>query len=270
MNQVKEAKELLDKADEVLIGAAAGLSTAAGLDYAGQRFQQHFSDYIEKYGMTDMYSAGFYPFQTLEEKWAYWSRHVLLNRYGESLPLYQDLYNLVKDKEYFVMTTNVDGQFEKAGFDRERLFEIQGNYGEFQCSVPCHQEVYSNEEAIKKMVKVSQNLKIPSELIPHCPRCQAPMNMHLRIDSTFVETTIWYQEQEALQKFVERYEDKKLVLLELGVGYNTPTIIKYPFERMTIYFPNVSLIRLNIEDKPKEGIITINQDIKEVLAAWKE
>ena len=267
--KIQTAKNLIEEADALVIGAAAGLSEAAGLHYGGPRFRQHFSDYIKRYGLTDMYSSAFYPFASPEEKWAYWARHIQLNRYGESLPLYQDLYELVKDKETFVITTNVDGQFVKAGFDEAFFFEVQGNYGEFQCSLPCQQEVFPNQELVEAMVQASQNFKIPSSLIPHCPRCQSPLTTHLRVDGAFVETQKWHEQEAAYLKFLQEHAEEKLVFLELGVGYNTPTIIKFPFERLNAALPQASLIRVNLEDGEKEGIITIQEDIKEVIAAWK-
>ena len=267
--KIQTAKNLIAEADALVIGAAAGLSEAAGLHYGGSRFRRHFSDYMERYGLTDMYSSAFYPFASPEEKWAYWARHIQLNRYGESLPLYQDLYELVKDKETFVITTNVDGQFVKAGFDEAFFFEVQGNYGEFQCSLPCQQEVFPNQELVEAMVQASQNFKIPSSLIPHCPRCQSPLTTHLRVDGAFVETQKWHEQEAAYLKFLQEHAEEKLVFLELGVGYNTPTIIKFPFERLNAALPQASLIRVNLEDGEKEGIITIQEDIKEVIAAWK-
>lgn len=267
--KIQTAKNLIAEADAIVIGAGAGLSSAAGLHYGGERFRQYFSDYMERYGLTDMYSAGFYPFTSPEEKWAYWARHIQLNRYGESLPLYQELYELVKDKATFVITTNVDGQFAKAGFDEASLFEVQGNYGEFQCSLPCQQEVFPNQELVEAMLQASQNFKIPSSLIPHCPRCQSPLTTHLRVDGAFVETQNWHQQEAAYLAFLQANAEKKIVFLEVGVGYNTPTIIKFPFERLTAALPAASLIRLNLEDSEREGIITIQEDIKEVIAAWR-
>ena len=267
--KIQTAKNLIEEADALVIGAAAGLSEAAGLHYGGPRFRQHFSDYIKRYGLTDMYSSAFYPFASPEEKWAYWARHIQLNRYGESLPLYRELHELVKDKETFVITTNVDGQFAKAGFDEASLFEVQGNYGEFQCSLPCQQEVFPNQELVVAMLQASQDFKISSSLIPHCPRCQSPLTTHLRVDGAFVETQKWHEQEAAYLKFLQEHAEEKLVFLELGVGYNTPTIIKFPFERLNAALPQASLIRVNLEDGEKEGIITIQEDIKEVIAAWK-
>lgn len=275
MTEIEQAKQLLAEADKIVIGAGAGLSAAAGLTYSGSRFELLFKDYIDRYGMLDMYSAGFYPFKTPEEKWGYWSKHIYHNRYQPgSLPLYQKLYQLVKDKDYFVITTNVDGQFQQAGFDPECFFEVQGNYGEWQCSVPCQQKVYDNETAVREMVQQIQDLKIPTNLVPSCPNCGAPLTMHLRIDETFVEDERWHQASDVYLAFLESIGSQKVVFLELGVGYNTPTIIRYPFEKMTAVLPDAHLIRLNREDvQGFEGnqnkTIALTQPMQEVFDTWQ-
>lgn len=275
MQKIQKARQWLDQADKIVIGAGAGLSAAAGLTYSGSRFELLFRDYIDRYGMSDMYSAGFYPFPTLEAKWGYWAKHIYHNRYQpQALPLYKDLYELVKDKDYFVITTNVDGQFQKAGFDRSRFFEVQGNYGEWQCSVPCQQKVYDNEAAVREMVRQTQDLKIPSSLIPSCPNCGAPLTMHLRIDNRFVEDVTWHQASQAYMDFLENIGDQKVVFLELGVGYNTPTIIRYPFERMTAALPQAHLIRLNREDDQgfegnQDKTISLTNPMQEVITSWQ-
>lgn len=269
--KIDSTKKLLAEADAIVIGAGAGLSSAAGLTYSGQRFEEHFAPFIKAYGLTDMYSAGFYPFATEEKKWSYWSQHLYLNRYQtDSLPLYQDLYELVVDKNYFVITTNVDNQFEKAGFDKEKIFEVQGNYGEFQCSVPCHDGVYNNQTALEILLANRQGLEVRTEDIPKCPKCGADMMSRLRIDHRFVEDANWHRQEKAYLDFLQGNADKNIVFLELGVGFNTPTIIKFPFERLNQTLPNASLIRLNLEDPEREGIITINQDMQEVISAWKD
>ncbi|NQG98432.1 Sir2 silent information regulator family NAD-dependent deacetylase [Streptococcus suis] len=266
-----QAKKLIAEADAIVIGAGAGLSSAAGLTYSGQRFEEHFAPFIKAYGLTDMYSAGFYPFATEEKKWGYWSQHLYLNRYQtDSLPLYQDLYEVVGDKNYFVITTNVDSQFEKAGFDKEKIFEVQGNYGDFQCSVPCHDGVYNNQTALEILLANRQGLEVRSEDIPKCPQCGADMMSRLRIDHRFVEDANWHRQEKAYLDFLQGNADKNIVFLELGVGFNTPTIIKFPFERLNEALPAASLIRLNLEDPEREGIITINQDLQEVIRAWKD
>ena len=255
-------KEKIEQADAIVIGAGAGLSTSAGYTYSGKRFDWYFSDFKEKYGFSDMYSGGFYPYQTLEEHWAYWSRYIYINRYMDApKPAYDKIYELVKDKDYFVLTTNVDHCFQKAGFDKHRLFYTQGDYGLFQCSKPCHQETYDNEELVKQMV-LSQGFEIkdgvlvqpegvtlgctvPKELVPHCPKCGAPMSMNLRADNTFVEDKGWHQAAERYDQFIQRHKNLNIVFLELGVGYNTPGIIKYPFWQMTNADPQAFDVCLN-------------------------
>lgn len=266
-----KSKKLIEEADVVLIGAGAGLSSSAGLTYSGERFRKHFSEFINKYKITDMYSAVFYPYKTLEEKWGYLSEHIYQNRYSDAgLALYKVLLEIVGNKDYFVITTNVDGQFEKVGFNKEKIFEVQGNYGEIQCSVPCHNKVYSNKEIIFEMRKQRKDLKIPTNLIPKCPRCNAEMTTHLRVDNLFVQTEEWYKQQERYYKFLEKNQNKKIVLLELGVGFNTPTIIKFPFERLNKFLDDTKLIRVNKENYFKDdSIITIKEDIKEVFEKWK-
>lgn len=237
---------LFDSYENILIGAGAGLSSSAGHTYSGKRFEENFSDFIEKYHLPDMYSAGFYPFKTLEEKWAYWSRHIELNRYrDEETPVYSELLKLVENKNYFIKTTNVDHLFQRAGFDKQRLFYTQGDYGLFQCSVPCHNETYDNEEIIKQMVEKQKDMKIPSDLIPYCPKCGAPMTTNLRADNTFVQDKGWYRAAERYEKYLEEYADKKILIVDLGIGGNTPSIIKYPFWQMTAKNENSIYLCIN-------------------------
>lgn len=245
--QIERLKNALDNADTVVIGAGAGLSTSAGLTYSGERFESNFADFIEKYHYSDMYSAGFYPYERPEEYWAYWSRHIFLNRYTPApKPAYRDLLALVKDKDYFVITTNVDHQFQKAGFDKERLFYTQGDYGLWQCSKPCHQKTYDNEYAVRRMVEEQKNMLIPSELVPRCPVCGKPMTMNLRCDDSFVEDEGWRRASAQYSEFLRRHEDHRVLYLELGVGGNTPAIIKYPFWRMTAQNPNAAYACINM------------------------
>ena len=269
--QLEKLKQELDTADAVVIGAGAGMSTSAGFSYSGERFQQYFSDFEAKYGFHDMYSGGFYPYDTLEEYWAWWSRMILVNRYeaGVGKP-YRDLLELVKDKDYFVITTNVDHQFQLAGFDKKRLFYTQGDYGLWQCSKPCHQKTYDNEEAVRQMVARQKDGKIPSQLIPRCPVCGAPMTMNLRCDMTFVQDDGWYAASGRYEDFLRRHEGMHLLLLELGVGANTPVIIKYPFWRMTHENPTAVYACVNLGEAyaPREiapRSICIDADIDSVL-----
>lgn len=246
-DKINRVKELLKNADAVVVGAGAGLSTSAGFEYSGERFEKYFSDFAEKYGITDMYSGGFYPYQTLEEYWAWWSRQIYCNRYIDApKPLYQKLLSLVKDKDYFVITTNVDHCFQKSGFDKQRLFYMQGDYGLFQCCEPCCQKTYDNEELVLKMVQSQKNMKIPSELVPYCPNCGQPMTTNLRCDDSFVQDEGWYKAKNRYDDFIRRHDGLKTVFLELGVGNNTPVWIKYPFQRMTAQNPNASYVCVNL------------------------
>lgn len=231
-------REELEKADAIVIGAGAGLSSAAGFDYSGSRFRQHFGDFEDRYGFHDMYTGGFYPYPTLEEYWAYWSRYIQINRYEDApRPVYEGLRRLVSGKDYFVITTNVDHCFQKAGFEKERLFYTQGDYGLFQCSQPCHNATYDNREQVAQMLAAQRGMRIPADLIPRCPRCGRPMTMNLRADSRFVEDEGWHRAAARYEDFLRRHRGMHVLFLEIGVGYNTPGIIKYPFWQMTAQNP---------------------------------
>lgn len=270
-DKLERLKKEIETADAIVIGAGAGLSTAAGFTYSGERLQRYFSDFVEKYDFSDMYSGGFYPFSTPEEQWAYWSRYIYINRYMDvDNGTYRLLFELMKDKDYFVITTNVDHQFQKAGFDKHRLFYTQGDYGLWQCSVPCHQKTYDNEETVKAMFEQQKNMRVPSELIPHCPVCGKPMSMNLRADDTFVEDDGWHMAAERYNEFLRRHKGLHILFLELGVGMNTPAIIKYPFWKMTYANPNAIYACLNfgeayVPDEIAKQSICINADIHEVL-----
>lgn len=236
--QIERLKTALQECDAVVIGAGAGLSTSAGFDYTGERFEKYFSDFAGKYGIRDMYSGGFYPFPAKEEFWAYWSRYIFINRYTDApKPVYENLLKLVQGKDYFVITTNVDHCFQKAGFDKKRLFYTQGDYGLFQCSEPCCDETFDNEAAIRQMMDRQRDMRIPSELIPACPHCGRPMTLNLRSDDSFVEDEGWHRAAERYENFLRTRAGQRILFLELGVGYNTPVIIKYPFWRMTAENP---------------------------------
>lgn len=271
-DRIEKAKQIIANADYILIGAGAGLSTAGGFEYSGEKFDKYFKDFSEKYGFKDMYAGGFYPYKTEEERWAYWSRYVYINRYLEQTPnkAYSKLFDLVKDKDYFVITTNVDHQFQIAGFDKNKLFYTQGDYGLFQCSVPCHDKTYDNKELIEKMYREQKDGKVPTELIPKCPVCGRKMEMNLRADDKFVQDAGWYEHARLYQEFLDKIKDKKVVLLEIGVGYNTPAIIKYPFERLVYQNKNFNLIRIN-KDYPiaseeiSNKTICFDEDTMQVL-----
>lgn len=248
-------KTILNHADAILIGAGSGLSAAAGYNYSGERFTNNFLDFHKKYGISDIYSGGFYPYMTSEEYWAWWSRQINLNRYIEQeSELHKKLLRLLDEKEYFVLTTNVDHLFQSNNFDKNRLFYTQGDYGLFQCSIPCHKKTYDNKDIVKKMVNHQREMKIPTELIPRCPICSSEMTMNLRVDHTFVQDSGWYKADSLFNNFVEKYRLANVVFLELGVGYNSPGVIKYPFWRMTNSNPNAKYISVNLEneDIPKE------------------
>ena len=287
---MENIKSILQNADSILIGAGAGLSTSAGFTYRGPRFQKYFADFEKKYGFHDMYSGGFYPYKTLEEHWAYWSRYIMINRYMDApIPAYKKLFELVKDKNYFVITTNVDHCFQKAGFDKSRLFYTQGDYGLWQCSEPCHKKTYDNQLFVEKMVReqgfVIQDdgglelpkngfegikMTVPSELVPRCPVCGKPMSMNLRADDTFVEDEGWIKSAGRYEDFLNKNKDGRIVYLELGVGGNTPGIIKYPFWKMTYANPKAKYICINKGEAvvPKEienQSICVNNDIWAVL-----
>ena len=269
--QIEQIREKLNNADAVVIGAGAGLSTAAGLTYSGERFYKHFFDFAEKYGIIDMYSGGFYPFPDNETFWAWWSRHIYFNRYEKApKPVYDDLLKLVKDRNYFVLTTNVDHQFQMAGFDKERLFYTQGDYGLFQCSVPCHDKNYDNYDAVIAMIEQQKDMKIPTELVPHCPVCGKPMTMNLRSDDKFVEDEGWHKAAERYNSFIDENKDKNIVYLELGVGGNTPVIIKFPFWQLTAQNENAAYICVNLgesycPDEIADQSICVNADIGKVI-----
>lgn len=288
LEQIEKLKKELACADAVVVGAGAGLSAAAGFVYAGERFMRYFSDFEAKYGFRDMYAGGFYPYSTPEEHWAYWSRYIYINRYMDApKPAYDRLFRLVKNKDYFVITTNVDHCFQKAGFDKQRLFYTQGDYGLFQCSRPCHRNTYDNENAVKKMVQAqgyvidtdgtlilpegaSPEMKIPSDLVPHCPKCGEPMSMNLRADNTFVEEDGWHLASERYAKFLRRHQNMKVMFLEAAVGFNTPTIIKYSFWHMAQKWKDAVYVCLNYgeayaPDEIKKKSICIDGDIGEIL-----
>lgn len=271
MSEIEKIKSVLENAEALVVGAGAGLSTSAGFTYSGERFEKYFSDFQARYGFSDMYTGGFYPYKTLEEHWAYWSRYIMINRYMDApIPVYEKLFELVKDKNYFVITTNVDHCFQKAGFDKSRLFYTQGDYGLFQCSEPCHKKTYDNEEQIRAMYEAQQDMKIPTELLPKCPVCGKPMSMNLRADDTFVEDEGWHRAALRYQEFLDGNKDKNIVYLELGVGGNTPGIIKYPFWNMTYSNLKAKYICINKGEAvvPKEienQSICVNNDIWELL-----
>lgn len=272
LNNIENIKKLINETEYILIGGGSGLSASAGIEYSGKRFEDNFKDFIEKYHFTDMYTSGFYNFETQEEKWAYWAKHMYINDIGmKATDLYKEILELVKNKKYFVITTNVDDQFYKAGFDGNRIFATQGSYAYIQCSCACHDKIYNATDMVKEMVENIKNCKIPSELVPKCPVCGENMEVNLRKDTYFVQDDNWYRQDERYGEFLDNTKDKKVLLLELGVGFNTPGIIRLPFEQMIYNNNKWNLVRINkdntstffdIEDK----IIKIKDDINVVFS----
>lgn len=269
--KIERAKNWIKNADAILIGAGAGLSTSAGLEYAGKRFENNFKDFIQKYHFTDMYTAVFYDFHTEEEKWAFWAKHMYVNDIGiGATKLYKDVLELMKNKKYFVITTNVDDQFYKAGVDKAKVFATQGSYRYIQCKEACHNQLYDATELVKEMVEKTKDCKIPIELVPVCPVCGEKMDVHVRVDANFVQDDDWYKQDEKYGEFLDNTKDKNVVLLELGVGFNTPGTIRIPFEQMTYQNANWKLIRINKNESStfldiNDKSILIQGDIKEIV-----
>ena len=263
--------QAIEQSDAVLIGAGAGLSASAGFSYKGERFERYFKDFASKYGFHDMYVGGFFPYPTAEEYWAYWSRYIMVNRYMDApKPVYQALLSLVQKKDYFVLTTNVDHCFQKAGFDKSRLFYTQGDYGLFQCSAPCCQKTWDNEEVIRRMAEEQKDMRVPTSLIPLCPRCGNPMTINLRSDDTFVQDDGWYQAAGQYRRFLLRHQKGRILYLELGVGYNTPGIIKYPFWKMALQNPEAVYACVNrgqafVPGEFRQNALCLDDDIGSVL-----
>ena len=263
----------LDSCDSIVIGAGAGLSTSAGMTYDGPRFEDNFGDFIAKYGYGDLYRASFQRYESLEEHWAFWSRMIMLIRYEqEDNGTYSALLDLVRDRDYFVITTNVDHCFQKFGFDKGRLYYTQGDYGLWQCPKPCHPSTYDNEGAVRRMVEEQRDMRIPTELIPRCPICRRPMTMNLRVDDTFVQDFGWYEAAKRYNDFLDSHTGSRTLYLELGVGYNTPGIIKYPFWNMTIRNPRALYACVNLgepyfSEQLAGQAVGIDMDIGDALRA---
>jgi NAD-dependent SIR2 family protein deacetylase len=288
-DSARALKEALAQAEAVVVGAGAGLSTSAGFVYTGARFERYFADFAAAYGIRDMYAGGFYPYATPEEHWAYWSRYIYVNRYMDPpRPVYDRLLELVRNKDYFVLTTNVDHCFQRAGFAKERLFYTQGDYGLWQCSEPCCQETFDNRAAVRAMVEaqgfaVGENgalelpegarplMSVPGEFVPRCPHCGRPLSMNLRADATFVEDAGWHEAAARYTAFVRGRRERRTLFLELGVGHNTPGIIKYNFWQMACDWPQATYACVNFGEayapRELEGTsICLNADIGDVLA----
>ena len=249
--RIAHVGRLIADADYILIGAGAGLSAAAGLDYAGKEFEREFQPWIDRYGIIDLYSSSFYPFKTEEERWAYWAKHIWFSRFRTGgTELYHNILQLIKGKEYFVITTNVDAQFEKTEFAKEKIFATQGDYAYLQVRSGSTKTLVYNESWVKQALAATIDCKVPTELIPHHPLTGELMSPNLRCDDTFVEDERWHRQKEAYHEFVGKAWGHKLLLLEFGVGFNTPSIIRFPFEQMAASNSNVSLVRFN-RDHPQ-------------------
>ena len=275
-SRILQAKQAIKQADYIIIGAGSGLSTAAGLLYSGEKFEKDFREFIEKYHFDNLYSASFYEFKTQEEKWAFFAKMIKLNRYNEKpLKLYQELYEIVKNKEYFVLSTNVDGQFYNSGFDKDKIFEVQGDYSYLQCENACHNKLYNNKELVEKWLRNTKNCKIPSDLVMKCPVCGGSMDMNLRKDANFVQDSNWYNMSQKYEGFLAKTKSKNVVLLEIGVGFSTPGIIRFTFEQMTANNVKTTLIRIN-KDYPNPMLeienktISFDEDTNKIIEDLKE
>lgn len=287
--QINKLKAEIETADAIVIGAGAGLSTAAGYSYSGERFDKYFADFRDKYGIKDMYSGGFYPFPNMETFWAWWARHIYINRYDQPQnAVYTNLLNLVKNKNYFVITTNVDHQFQLAGFEKKRLFYMQGDYGLWQCRKGCKQITVDNEKQVREMLIatgfIQENngkyeirdcsnwkMEIPTALIPLCSDCDEPMTMNLRCDDSFVQDDGWYAAKNRYDNFIKQHEKLHILYLELGVGANTPVWIKYPFWQQTLKNPQAIYACVNYREAYVPAAINtqsicIDADIADILA----
>ena len=286
--QISRLKKEFAEADAIVIGAGAGLSTSAGFTYGGERFKKYFFDFAQNFGIQDMYSGGFYPFPDDETRWAWWARNIYFNRYVKvPKPVYEKLFSIVMDKDYFVITTNVDHLFQKAGFDKKRLFYTQGDYGLFQSVKPENRKTYDNREWVMKAMEAQGFVKdsvgvyqvpkdgkilmrLPEELIPKCPDDGSDVVMNLRIDDSFVEDEGWNRASDTYARFLIEHENTHVLYLELGVGANTPVIIKYPFWHMVLTNEKSVYACINYGEafcprKLEERSICIDDDICEIL-----
>ena len=275
-SRIIQAKQAIKQADYIIIGAGAGLSTAAGLEYSGEKFEKDFKEFIEKYHFDNLYLASFYEFKTQEEKWAFFAKMIKLNRYNEKpLKLYQELYEIVKNKEYFVLSTNVDGQFYNSGFDKDKVFEVQGDYSYLQCENACHNKLYNNRDLVEQWLQNTKDCKIPSKLVMKCPVCGGNMDMNLRKDANFVQDSNWYKASKRYEDFLDKIKNKNVVLLEIGVGFNTPGIIRFPFEQITANNEKTTLIRIN-KDYPlpmleiRNRTISFDEDTNKIIEDLNE
>ncbi len=274
--EIERLSEAIQTADAIIVGAGSGLSTSAGFDYGGERLKKYFGDFVEKYGMRDMYTGCFADFENREERWAYWSRWAWIHRYN---PLPKDtlevLHQLLEEKDYFVLTTNIDHTFQRAGFEKEKLCYTQGDFGLFQCSRPCHYDTYDNYEILKAMHEQEKDMKVPTELIPHCPKCGAEMDFNLYWDDTFVRDEGWHIAHDRYEKYLYHHRHGKILYLELGVGFNSPGVIKIPFWQMAAenedaIFASVNLSNPCYPQMLGNRAIVISHDIDDVIRKLEE
>lgn len=270
-NRLERARQAFSEADGIVIGGGAGLSDAAGIRYSGGRFEKYFGEFIHKYGFSDLYSSSFYNFRTQKEKWVYWAKHIYVNRYLEkATSLYIQLRKLVCLKSYYIITTNVDAQFFKAGFPSKKIFAAQGDYGLMQCATGCHDTLYDNRPIIMEIVAQTKDFSIPEHLIPKCPVCGGEMDVHLHSNMNFICNKDWYNSSKSYSRFINHFYNSKLLLIELGVGLMTPSIIRLPFEKILIDNPKSRLIRIN-RDYPygfkttRKQTISFAENIKRVI-----
>ena len=282
LNRIKQGKELIDEADAIVVGIGSGLSAAGGLNFTNEDLVKQFYpeyyelgfkcifDIISLYWSMDRCSP--------EQFWSFWARHIKEIRFDPPVTKpYEDLAKILKNKNYFVINTNVDGQYEKSDLDKERVFAPQGNYSLLQCSLPCSNDVYDDKEIIERMVKnMPDKFHIRTEDVPKCPHCGRFLIPNLRSGANFVEKP-HIKKRKEYQKFIEDNvkDDKKIVFLEIGVGFNSPGVIRTPFNYMTYEIPNAKLIRINLNDpnvphEIKSKTIIIQDDIKKVLSILKD
>ena len=285
-NDIKKVISYISNSKAIIIGAGAGLSTSAGFYLSGERFDKYFFDFKKKYNIQDMYSGSFYPYSKKSEYWAFMSRNIYLNRFAP-MPknTFNILYKIFKDKNYFILTTNVDHLFQKAGFDKNKIYYMQGDMGLLQCKHPCHLKNYDNYDIIKNMLLVqgfnfdekgelfaNSNIKseISENLIPKCPKCGGEMDFNLRIGKNFVQDEGWYKHQTLYTNFIDKYKNDDILYIELCVGYNTPSIIKYNFWNKVYENKNAKFISINLEKnevpkKIKDRSLIIMGDANEII-----
>lgn len=277
MANILKIKKLIDEADTILIGAGSGLSNAAGITYSGAKFESEFADYIKKYNFEDLYTSLFYEFKTEEQRWPYLAKHINYAYYqNRENELYQDLLDVIKHKDYFVITTNTDGLFINNGFIENKVFEVHGTYSKLQCAIGCHNKLYDNYDLVERIIdNTNKDLEIEKSLVPKCPLCNGKMNINLRFFPNFVEDAKWYLQQKRYEEYIDNLTGKKVLILEFGSGFKYPGVIRVPFEQLTFLNHSATLIRFNRDypDVPNEirrRSISITDDIGTILKLLKK